>query len=244
MINLLNSDVGEPFFSRVAQQGISAAAKSNLTLPALKEALRKSGLVGSAMIGNKVYDHLGPLCGASDSETLERARSVLNEFFSIIRNANLNEWEGGRDGFVCTNVGVQGYILLLGSLIRYWEVETASNAREMEVPETQMGIEDYLAPIKEFLESSNAAQVKEAFQVQFGSGGPREYYFRLCKMVKIKYPDFQPEGMEEWEAEQSEDRIQEADAHLKALVTEVSNAFLAFSEPSMGKRITLIGRKA
>ena len=235
LINLLNSDVGEPFFSRVAQQGISAAAKSNLTLPALKEALRKSGLVGSAMIGNKVYDH-GPLCGASDSETLERARSALNEFFSIIRNANLNEWEGGRDGFVCTNVGVQGYILLLGSLIRYWEVETASNAREMEVPEVQMGIEDYLAPIKEFLESSNAAQVKEAFQVQFGSGGPREYYFRLCKMVKIKYPDFQPEGMEEWEAEQSEDRIQEADAHLKALVTEMRNHIFSVFRTIYGEK--------
>jgi len=220
LVNLLNTDMGEPFHNRITQQGMPTTSRTSLTIPALKDALRRSGLLGKAMLNNKVYDH-GPLCGRTDLETLDRARSAINEFFSLVRNANLNEWESGRDGHLCTNIAVQAYILLFGSLVKYWEVNTASNAREMEVEEVLMGIEEYMKPILEFLEANPPARIKDEFQVQFGSGGPPEYYFRLCKLVKAKFSDFQPEGMADWEAEQSEDRISDADNKLKSIVSEM-----------------------
>jgi DNA sulfur modification protein DndB len=220
LVNALNTDMGEPFHNRITQQGMPTTSRTSLTIPALKDALRKSGLLGKAMLNNKVYDH-GPLCGKTDSETLDRARSAINEFFSLIRNANLHEWESGRDGFLCTNIAVQAYILLFGSLVKYWEVNTASNAREMEIEEVLMGIDEYVRPIRDFLEASTPAHIKDEFQVQFGSGGPPEYYFRLCKIVKTRFSDFQPEGMADWEAEQSEDRILDADTKLKDIVSDM-----------------------
>ena len=51
--------------------------------------------------------------------------------------------------------------------------------------------------------------------------GPIEYYYRLCKVIKEKCPDFVPEGMEKWEEEQSEDRILDTDAKLKEIVSEI-----------------------
>jgi|ERR1035437_5515698 DGQHR domain-containing protein len=222
LITTLNSDIGEPFYNRITQQGMPTTARTSLSIPALKDALRRSALVGRSMLRNSVYDH-GPLSGRTDAETLDRARSMLNDFFSVIRNANLGEWESGRDGHVCTNVAVQAFIMLLGSLIKYWEMNTASNAREMEVEEVLMGIDEYIKPIRDFLEGSSAAEIASELHVQFGAGGPPEYYYRLCKIVKAKYSDFQPEGMEDWEAEQSEDRISEADAKLKDIVTEMRN---------------------
>ena len=47
------------------------------------------------------------------------------------------------------------------------------------------------------------------------------YYYRLCRLIKAKYPDFQPEGMDQWEAEQSEENIEEADRKLKDIVAEM-----------------------
>jgi DNA sulfur modification protein DndB len=41
-------------------------------------------------------------------------------------------------------------------------------------------------------------------------------------MVKEKYPDFQPEGMQDWEAEQSEEKIQTADRQLHEIIVEMS----------------------
>ena len=197
-----------------------STSKTSLTIPALKDALRRSGLLGRALLNNSNYE-LGPLCGRTDTETLERARSALNHYFNLIKNANMTEWENGRDGFVCTNVAIQAYIMLFGSLIKYWEVNTASDGREMEVEDMMIGVEEYLQPIIDFLESSNPTEIKSAFHVPFGSGGPPEYRFRLCKLIKEKYSDFQPEGMEEWEEEQSEERIQEADRKLKEIVSEM-----------------------
>lgn len=217
LINLLNADVGEPFYNRITQQGIPSTSKSCLTIPALKDALRRSGLLGRQVLNNSNYD-LGSLCGRTDSETLDRARTAMNEYFGYIRNANLTEWENGREGYLCTNVAVQAYIMLFGSLVEYWEANTAADAREMEVGEILIEIEEYLTPLIEFLRSNGAAQIKTAFQVPFGSGGPPEYYYRLCKMIKAKYSDFQPEGMEVWEEEQSEERIRAADAKLQDIV--------------------------
>ena len=111
--------------------------------------------------------------------------------------------------------------MLLGELIKYWEVNTAADAREMAVEDIMLEIEEYLKPITEFLDSSSTAQMASAFQVPFGSGGPPEYYYRLCKMIKTKYSDFRPEGMDKWEEEQSEERIQEADRRLKEMVSEI-----------------------
>jgi DGQHR domain-containing protein len=222
LVNLLNTDVGEPFHNRITQQGMPTTSRTSLTIPALKDAFRKSGLLGRAMLNNKVYDH-GPLCGSTDAETLDRARSAVNEFFSLISNASLHEWQNGRDGFLCTNIAVQAYIMLFGSLVKYWETNTASNAREMAIEEVLMGIDEYVKPIRDFLEASTPTQIRDAFQVQFGSGGPPEYYFRLCKLVKAKYADFQPDGMADWEAEQSEDRIKDADIKLKAIVSDMRN---------------------
>jgi DNA sulfur modification protein DndB len=222
LINYLNADVGEPFYNRITQQGLPSTSKTCLTIPALKEAFRRSELLGRAVLNNSNYD-LGALCGRTDGETLDRARSAMNEYFGLIRDANLTEWESGRDGYLCTNVAVQAYIMLLGSLVKYWEANTAADAREMSVEDMMIEIEEYLKPLVEFLKSSNAAQIKTAFQVPFGSGGPPEYYYRLCKMIKAEYSDFQPEGLEQWEEEQSEERIKDADLQLKTIVSEMRN---------------------
>ncbi len=226
LINCLNADVGEPFYNRITQQGIKSTNKTCLTMPALKDAIRRSGLIGRALLNNTNYD-LGALSGATDFDTLERARCGLNQFFSNVRNANLDEWESGREGYLCTNVAVQAYLLLLGSLVKYWEANTAADAREMAVEDMLIEIEEYLAPVTDFLEQANPQQMEDTFRVPFGSGGPPEYYYRLCQLIKAKYPDFQPEGMDQWEAEQSEENIEEADRKLKAIVTEMRQFIFA-----------------
>ena len=228
LINFLNGDIGEAFYNRITQQGIPSTNKTCLTIPALKDALRRSGLLGRAIMKKSNYE-LGPFCGSTDTETLDRARSALNHYFGLIRNANLAQWEKGREGNLCTNVSIQAYIMLLNSLIKYWEANTASDSREIAIEEILMEIEEFLFPVLEFLEDADDVKIKTTFQVPFGSGGPPEYYFRLCKIVKTKYPDFQPEGMQDWEAEQSEENIQNADRKLRDIIVEMRKyIFLVF----------------
>jgi hypothetical protein len=111
--------------------------------------------------------------------------------------------------------------MFLGSLIKYWEVNTATDSRQINVEDMLYEIEEYMSPILEFLEHADETKMKTGFQVPFGSGGPPEYYYRLCSMVKAKYPDFQPEGLQDWEAEQSEEKIQSADRKIRELIVEM-----------------------
>jgi hypothetical protein len=44
---------------------------------------------------------------------------------------------------------------------------------------------------------------------------PPSSYFRLCRIIKAHIADFEPEGMDAWEAEQSEENISAADRKVK-----------------------------
>lgn len=217
LINCLNLDVGEPFYNRVTQQGINSTNKTCLTIPAIKDALRRSYLLGRAIMNNASYE-LGQLSGSKDSETLEKARCAINLFFGHIRNANLNQWEKGREGYLCTNVAVQAYLMLFAALIKYMEVNTAQDAKEMEAEEIVLEIEEFFQPVIDFLASADDAKMEVRFKVPFGSGGPPEYFYRLCRILKERFADFQPEGMDGWEAEQSDEKIATADRKIKELV--------------------------
>ena len=212
--------MGDPFYNRITQQGIPSTNKTCLTIPAIKDALRRSGLIGRALMNNSNYD-LGPLCGPTDADTLDRSRSALNQYFSVLRNANMVQWESGREGYLCTNVAVQAYILFLGSLIKYWEANTAADSREMLVEDILLELDEYMTPIREFLEHADENTISTRFKVPFGSGGPPEYYYRLCHIVKEKFPDFQPEGMQDWETEQSEENKNKADRNINELIMNI-----------------------
>jgi len=216
LISVLNMDLGESLYGRVTQQGIAATEKTCLTLPALKDGLRRSGLLGRAILKLKEYEP-GPLSGVSDSETLDRARSVLNLYFGLLSSSNASQWEKGRQGFLCTNVGIQAQLQLLASIISYMEPNKGLVARELSSENLVSEIEEYLDPLLRWLHDASTAIIEQEFKVQFGSGGPPEYYFRLCRIVKQQFSDFEPEGMEEWQQEQSTEKIATADRKLKQL---------------------------
>ncbi len=223
LIGLLNNDIGEPLYGRVTQQGISPTEKTCLTVPALKDGLRRSGLVGEAILKKREFAP-GPLCGTTDSATLDRARDTLNSYFQLLVSANTHQWEAGRQGYLCTNVALQAYLLLLGAVISYMESNKGLSARELQPNELIAEIEEYLDPILSWLGSASAVQMEKQFKVQFGSGGPREYFYRLCAMIKEEFSDFLPEGMDEWADEQSEELVSEADRKLKELNIRVQKS--------------------
>lgn len=230
LIGLLNNDIGEMLYGRVIQQGIPATEKTCLTVPALKDGLRRSGLVGMAILKKKEYSP-GPLCETTDLGTLERARAVLNSYFQNIASANLSQWEAGRKGYLCTNVALQAYLQLFGTIIDYMESNKGLSARELEPSELISEIDEYMNPILSWLEDATDFAMEKEFKVQFGGGGPREYYFRLCKMIRKSFSDFTPEGLDEWTEEQSEERISEVDKKLKELnIVVQKHIFSIFKE--------------
>lgn len=216
LLSVLNEDLGEPLYGRITQQGITSTDSTCLTIPELKNGLRKSGLIGTSMRNNKEYLP-GPLCGETDALTLERAREVLNGFFDLIRSANPEIWDAGRGGLLCTNISLQGYMLFLSSVISYWENKTNSNARELEPLDLLLKVNTYLDPIRGWLAKANFRKMNERFKIQYGSGAPSTYFYKLCQLVNPEYDDFCPTGYLEWLESQSAEKIAEADKQIKEI---------------------------
>lgn len=230
LINVLNGDVGEAFYNRVVQQGITATEKTCLTIPGMKIGIKRSGLIGKVNRRPKVY-LLGPFSGATDQETLDRARSAVNSYFALIRDRGAMHWHKGRSGFLCTNISIQAYLMLFSALIEYMESSKGLDTKQLRPKEIVLGIERYLEPVLRFLSRADEVQMERRFKVQYGSGGPREYYYRLCRLVKQNLSSFSPAGMDDWEEEQSEENIAIADKKLKDINVEVQKyIFRKFKE--------------
>ena len=235
LIRILDADIGEPFYSKVTKQGIKASDTICLTVPAIMDGLKRSSLVGRAMLKSKLYEP-GPLSGATDKETLERARSVINSYFALIREANSGQWGSGRKGYLCTNVAIQGYIFLLEALINYMEPNKGLDSKELDPLDLVSEIEEYIDPVLKFLGSASNKQIEKEFKVQYGASGPKEYFMRLCRIVKFDFSDFLPEGMETWEAEQSGENIKKAEESLKELNIKVHSYIFKTFKKEYGEK--------
>lgn len=220
LIQDLKADVGEPFYNRVTAQGIRATQEICLTVPAIKDSLKRSGLLGRAVLKRKVYEP-GPLSGSNDYETLARARSALNLHFSQIREANRVRWDNGRDGLICTNVGVQGHLMLLAAIIKQIEADAKIDARQLAPDQLILLAQDHMRPVLEAISAADNSQIEVLFKVPYGSGGPVEYFYRLCRLVRQRFTSFAPDGYKDWETAQSKEKIETADRKLKELNVRV-----------------------
>lgn len=218
LVKILNADLGEPFYNKVTAQGIRITDQTSLTVPEIKDGIKKAGLVGRSIMKHAVYEP-GPLCEADDEGTLKRAGIALNLYFSIIKEANPERWEKGKAGYLCTNPGIRGYLMLLASLITFIEEKNKIDAKQLHPVDLIGEIEDYLKPILLYVEIADDSEFEEIFKVKYGSGGPIQYYFKLVGLINEEIPEFSPEGYEDYIQSQSKENISRADDIVKDLQT-------------------------
>ena len=219
IIGQLNDHFEGPFYNRVVREGIRATSQVCLTIPALRQGIQQAKLLGEMVAKNHYLP--GPLTGGTDENTVARACRFLNGWFRYIQEANPQLWKLGRDGFICTNVGVQGFLLLAASLIRDCEEKEGIVASELAADELLDEMGRYLAPIERKLQNASDAWARKHLNVKYGSGGRRQYHYRLCRMVRESHSEFAPAGYAVWREEQSEERRETAQSQLGDIGTEV-----------------------
>jgi DGQHR domain-containing protein len=218
LIQQMNRDLSSPLYNRFTAEGIKGTEKTSLTVPQVKSGLRRSGLLGRAVVKG-VYE-AGPLCGKTDNATVMRAQKILNGYFRLIENADGERWDKGRPGLICTNEGIQAHLILIAELLKY--MHKGDNARSMRLSEKELlgDLAPFLDPVLDFIASGGAA-VQTEFVVPFGSGGPREYFFRLARLLRKTSPDFEPGDYLGWELAQSDDLRREADERIQSIQSSV-----------------------
>jgi DGQHR domain-containing protein len=216
IVRALNNELGSPLFNRVTEPGIRATEDTCLTIPELKAGLRQSGLLGTAAEKNKIFQP-GPLCSDTDEDTLVRARKVLASYFSLIKDASPERWSKGRDGLLCVNPGIRGFLMLLANVIAYASNKTSQDLTQLTERALVAKIQPYLQPLIDYLTQVSDDEFSREFKVPFGAGGPPQYANRLYRLIRKRYADFSPAGYLEWEKSQSGEQVLAADQRLKEI---------------------------
>lgn len=253
VIHQLGIELGGPLYNRIVAEGIKGTDKTCLTVPSLKSGLKRSGVLGRVVDGE--YQK-GALCASSDSATVMRAMRVLNAYFLQLMNADIQRWDSGRKGRVCNNEGVQALVLLFGEVVAYRWAGDQDSVQQLSEIEIVEAVSDVIEPIVTFIRGGGAMVEKE-FTVPFGSGGPKEYLFRLARLIRSKHQDFAPQEYASWEAAQSEEdkvltdqRIQEINVvvqrHIfkvfRAMYGEEGNLYWEKGVPSAEMRTKAYGK--
>lgn len=214
LIRHLEKDLGGPLYNRVVEQGLKETEFTCLTVPGVTMGLRQSGLIGVPIQKNTLLDP-GPLTASSNAKTLKRATDFLSLFLSAFRDAAVWRWDRGRPGLLCTNVGVSALLMLAGAIIKYVEQQEKLSAHDLEIEELMMQISEYIQPALNYLGDTDDKILDQELKVAFGSAGPRQYFFNLSKQIRAKYPDFAPEGFDEWLAAQDREKSEITDGRVK-----------------------------
>lgn len=226
LLQQMNRDLASPFYNRFTAEGLKSTNKACLTIPQVKSAIRRSKVVGFA--ATKESYEKGVLCGPTDNATLMRAQKVFNGYFGAIYNADVGRWDKGREGRICTNEGIQAFTLLLGEIAAYLYQGDVSKFLTRKEQQLLAEITPLLDPILAFIKGGGAT-VDAYFTVPFGSGGPKEYLFRLAKLVRPHYPDFGPADYADWEVAQRDDLKAQADQQIKQInVLVIKHMFTVF----------------
>jgi DGQHR domain-containing protein len=218
-LDMMATETGNPLEDRVKTADLADSETICLTISEIKKSIISTKLLGS--VTRNDVEIPGPFSRRNTKETLNALCEGLTAFFTKVRDANVDRWELGKPGHLCSNVAVQGYIRLLQALIEYMREKTGQEPGSLDAEELIDQIGDYLQPVLDFVTVTEDVEFAKRFKQPFGSGGPPRYFYQLCLLVRAKFPDFSPVGFTEAASAQASEISERADDLTKSIVDRV-----------------------
>lgn len=217
----LNSDPTSPLFQRFSSHGVVAKENQSLTMPEVVNGLNRSGLIGRTI--HKGLLSPGPLSGATDDATNDRARRILNGYFSKIREANPKRWEAARAAYISTNPGIRAQLLLLAEAIKYGSRKDDTEPQLLDEDTLLKHVLRVIEPVLNFVRDADDADIYDKFSRKFGDAGVREYADNLLEIVLAKISDFGSEDFKQRLAKRSDERAKQTHQDVIQLTQDITD---------------------
>ena len=224
VIRAMNSDPTSPLTRRFAIPGLPAEPQQNLTISEAVNGLTRSELIGKVVAGRLIS---GPLGAATDEDTIERSREILNAYFENLRAANPARWEGGKAAFIAINPGVRAHFMLIGEIVRYLQHKRGMDFHEVDAKKFAHAVSEVAKPVFHYVKAASDEDIKSKFSRKFGEGGVREYLYHLFQLIHEERDDFGPEEFIKWVSQQESEKIDEANRLVMALSEKMTDCVIA-----------------
>ncbi|MES2188583.1 MAG: DGQHR domain-containing protein, partial [Pseudomonadota bacterium] len=237
----LGSDTTGPFFQRFSVQGMHSLDNQSLTIPEVVNGITRAGLLGRVVQNNHVP---GPFTGITDEQTIRRAHKTINQYFHLIRDANPKRWDQGREGFVATNPGVRGFLMLFAECCTHLQMSGAVDPANVSEDTLVQAVSDFVGPALTFFQDDDETEIRARFSRKYGEGGAREYFENLAEIVCVVHQDFGSESLRTTLALKKDQRRSLADAEIIELSKDMLDTVVATLKKAYGEKVGPTGEKA
>lgn len=198
---LLGEQKSSPLRGRVIIGEEQTTDRRSISLDAVHRGIDRGRFIGEfTSSGPKKF---GSFYRTSNDDTYEPLTDFLGLCFGYLRDALPAQWNIGRGdgGFVFTNAGTEALLRLIGDIVDHLGAQGRIDPRESSPQDVFVQVRGLLEPLVEYLSNLTKENVAE-FRGWLGSGGPTKYLRRFQVAVAAAAPDFEPDGLSEWVADQ------------------------------------------
>lgn len=191
----LDQDPSSPLFGRVLLDGVTRNEKRCVTLNTLTSALDKPGLfIASVRKGQYEW---GPLWRDDPNKCYGRATTIISRWLLGVAQETQEWWDAGsgEGGGLAMNNGVSALISLLRSVLEH----TAQTLPLFRLDDSEVAdcLQPYAKAVGEYL-SHLSPNERKAFRELQGAAGQNTLTRMMQEGVRKRFPQFNPQGLEEW----------------------------------------------
>lgn len=195
-VSVLGRELGSPFRNRIVQEGDSQTPDTPLTVTAIYEGIKKSGLVGTVRKG--VFNP-GPLYEVDSMGALRRTVDVLTAYFGRFADRLPDHWArgNGEGGYLCTNNGLSALLLVLEQVVEHLDRHAEFRAWQATPEELAEAIRSYQEPIIQWFAKATPADIRH-YRRQVGNVGQRQAAFGMMELINAEKTGFDPPGLQSY----------------------------------------------
>ena len=207
--------------------------KKTITTSAIENALKKGNFLGK--VSKHKIDELGTFYFGDIDETYVRLRSYISEAFKYISENLELEWKKGGDGILLINKGVFGIILILSDLTNFLNEKNVINSKNDTIKNIFSEVKNYFDPIINYIKNLDEI-TKNDLKSSYGTGGEIKYWRTFQKVIKDTYPEFSPEGLDDYFKKEAKLYNDKAISYIRDIETEFKADFRERLEEFFGKQ--------
>ena len=217
--------LGELKSSPLRQRVIIGEEQSNdrrcISLDAVSRGIDRGRFIGE--FTSAATKKQGSFYRGSNDNTYKGLTEFVEHCFGYLRDELPTQWNLGRGdgGFVFTNAGVEAILRLIGDLVDHLVSQGKVDPLQNQPTDVFMQVRELLQHLVTHLESLAPDDVAE-YRGWLGSGAPTKYLRRFQVAVATQVPNFEPEGLAEWKADQEKQfnaesyiMVREIEGHLR-----------------------------
>lgn len=194
-------DLGElkksPLHDRIIVGENEKSPTRQITLPFIDSAIDKADFLGKYKNNVMIED------GLFEYNNIQKSYDKLMSYFigclSFIKDENQDEWElSANEGAIFTvNVGISGLLMLLADILKFLRESYGFDIRNADIESLIEESKIYLKAVVNYVSGLDSEKRKD-IKKTYGGNGPKNCLMRYREAVFNQFPDFCPDGLQEW----------------------------------------------